>query len=536
VSKPTPASQRSESQGAVEEVASSALALERSVPSQRTPKGLPKIITSLCPECLRRVEATIYEDNGKVLIRKSCPQHGEFRDMISSDARFYLKMEKWTFEDEEGIRNPNVKCASACPETCGLCREHLATACQLNIDLTNRCNLSCPWCFANANSSGMLYEATRDQVDLMLATARAVEPQRNKVIQYAGGEPTIHPDFFWACRRAKERGFTYVMAATNGLMFAKNAEFAERAREAGLDALYLQFDGMTDDIYMQTRGRPLAEVKFRAIENARRAGLRVILVPTLIKGINDHQVGDIIRFGLANLDILNGISFQPVSFTGRISSEERMERRYTLADLAWAAKSQTEFLEPYRDWYPLSFISPLSKLMERFNGKPTMTISCHSDCGVGAYVISDGNGTVVPITKFVDIESAMVDISKMSKKVVPLLKRPIFFAQIYRSLRNNSLDVELPEDFKFFDFFGALAPTLFRRASGLGKKRKWRSLIILSMHFQDRYNFDLNRVRRCNIHYAAPNGRIYPFCTYNSGPEYRQAIEREFARPMKGPR
>jgi len=503
------------------------------VPTQSTPKGLPKKITSLCPECCRRIEATLFEKDGKVFIRKGCPEHGTFRDLISSDATFYLKMEQWTFEDESGIRNPPVTDPARCPESCGLCSDHLATACQLNIDLTNRCNLDCPFCFANSNTSGILYDMRRDQIELMLRTARAIEPKRNKTIQYAGGEPTIHRDYIWAIRRAKEIGFTYVMTATNGITYAKSREFTERSREAGLDALYLQFDGVHDETYRRMRGRSLAEVKFRAIEHARAAGLRVVLVPTVVKSVNDHEIGDIIRFALDNLDVINGISFQPVSFTGRISYEERVKQRFTLADLAAAVKEQTGYLEPYRDWYPLSFVSPLSKLMERVSGRPTMTISCHGDCGVGAYVISDGHGTVVPITKFVDIESVMLELNRMSAKMIPFIERPLKFAQFYRVLRKHYLGDELPAGFRFFDFISALAPTLFRRVSGLGKKLDWKFLIILSMHFQDRYNFNLDRVRRCNVHYAAPDGRIYPFCTYNSGPTFRTRLEKQFAQPVK---
>jgi len=503
------------------------------VPTQATPKGLPKEIVSICPECGKRIEATLYEKDNKVYIKKSCSEHGEFTDLISSDAKFYLKMEKWTFEDEEGIENPIVTSPPSCPNTCGLCSYHISTASQLNIDLTNRCNLNCPWCFANANASGVLYEVTREQLDLMLKTARSIRPERNKVIQYAGGEPTIHKDFLWAVKRAKEFGFTYVMVATNGLTIARSREFAEKAKEAGLDALYLQFDGISDEVYMQTRGRPLAELKFKAIENARAAGIRVVLVPTLIKGVNDHEIGDIVKFGLNNLDIVNGISFQPVSFTGRISTKERLEQRYTMADLAWDIKNQTGYLEPYRDWYPLSFVSPLSKLMEKLSGTPTMSITCHSDCGVGAYVIYDGHDTVIPITKIIDVESTMIEVNKLSKKVVSFFEKPLFIAQFYRVLKKYYNGSELPRGFHFSDFLGALGPTLIRRASHLGKRKEWKFLVILSMHFQDQYNYNLDRIRRCNVHYAAPNGRIYPFCTYNAGPTYREKIERQFGRPYK---
>lgn len=501
------------------------------IPRHKTPAGLPKTVRSICPECGALLDASEFAEDGKVYMRKRCSKHGEFLDLISSDERFYLKMEKWTFEDEGGILNPTRSERTSCPEACGLCEMHLATACQLNIDLTNRCNLHCPFCFANANASGWLYEVTREQVETMLRAGRSVEPRRNSVVQFAGGEPTLHSDFLWACSKAKQEGFTYVMVATNGITLARSLEFAERCREAGLDAIYLQFDGMSDEVYVKTRGKPLLELKLKAVENARRAGIRVVLVPTIIRGVNDHEIGAIIKFGLENLDIMNGISFQPVSFTGRISLEERLEQRFTLADLAHEVQKQTGYLDPYKDWYPLSFTSPLSRFMEKMNNRPTMTITCHSDCGVGAYILSDGEGHAVPVTRFVDMESAMIEINELGKTIVPFLRKPLAFAQFHHVLHKHChIDSNL--GFTFSDFIGALSPTLTRGASAIGKSRKWRFLIILAMHFQDAYNFNLDRVRRCNIHYAAPDGRIYPFCTYNGGPTHRERLEKSFGRPI----
>jgi uncharacterized radical SAM superfamily Fe-S cluster-containing enzyme len=501
-----------------------------SIPRHRTPLGLPKSVGSICPECRRHLEAVVYADQGMVYMKKRCPEHGEFLDLISSDERFYLKMERWTFEDEEGIRTPYGSSQVPCPDGCGLCDRHLATACQLNIDLTNRCNLHCPFCFANADASRRLYEVGREQIEAMLKAGRAVEPRRNSVVQFAGGEPTLHTDFLWACAKAKEEGFGYVMAATNGLTIARDRGFAVQCKEAGLDALYLQFDGLSDEIYLKTRGRPLLETKLKAVEHARDAGLRLVLVPTIIRGINDHEIGRIIAFGLENLDIVNGISFQPVAFTGRVSHGERMARRFTLADLARAAGEQTGYLDPYRDWYPLSFTSPLSRFLEKMNGRPTMTITCHSDCGVGTYLLSDGRGAVVPVTRFIDVEAAMIEIHKAAMTQMPFLWRPLAFARLYRIFRRHYRGKAAGAGVSFQDFMGALTPTLSRRDADMGKSRRWRLLIVLAMHFQDAYNFNLDRVRRCNVHYAAPDGRIYPFCTYNSGPTHREALEKRFGQ------
>jgi uncharacterized radical SAM superfamily Fe-S cluster-containing enzyme len=502
------------------------------IPVQNTPKGLPKRVPSLCPVCHNHVAATLYEEDGRVFMRKRCPEHGEFKDLFYSHAEMYLKMEKWSFADMKGIDNPMTRNRS-CPESCGLCAQHISTACMTIIDLTNRCNLTCPFCFANANASGYEYTVTREQITRMLTNIRAVKPQRCKTVQYSGGEPTIHPDFLWAVREAKRIGIPYVIAATNGITIARSLEFTEQARAAGLDAVYLQFDGTSDSVYEQTRGARLWDLKRKCLENCKKAGVRVVLVPTIARGVNDDQVGNIVQMGLDYLDVVNGISFQPVAFTGRISLDERMKQRYTQSDIAYDIAEQTGLTEPMRDWYPLSFVSPLSLLMEALSGKDIMTISCHSDCGIGAYLIINEEGKAYPVSSFIDLESAMAELNNIAGKLRSFLQKPLYFAQAIRIMKKYYKPDQAPPGFTFGDFMGALGPTLIRSRSNLGKRRKWRFLILLSMHFQDFYNYNIDRVKRCVIHYAAPDGRIYPFCSYNSGPEYRKQIERGFSKPVR---
>lgn len=504
----------------------------REIPTQNTPKGLPKTVPSLCPDCRRPVDATLFEEDGQVFIRKRCPDHGDFKDLFYRHADMYLKMEQWSFADMEGIENPITKPAAGCPNDCGLCAAHISTACMTIIDLTNRCNLTCPYCFANANVAGFDYTVTREQITHMLETIRDVKPQRCKTIQFSGGEPTIHPDFLWAVSEVKRVGFPYAIAATNGITLGTDPAFAEQAKAAGLDAVYLQFDGTDDTVLEQTRGARLSALKRACIEHCRRTGIRVVLVPTLVTGVNDHQIGDIVRTGIEALDVVNGISFQPVSFTGRIPYEERMEKRFTSSDLAFAVQEQTGIAEAMRDWYPLSFVSPLSRMMEALSGRSIMTISCHSDCGIGCYLIVNPEGEAYPITRFIDLEGAMTELCQLSGKLRNFLQRPMFLAQAIRIIRKYYRQKNAPPDFTFGDFMGALAPTLIRSRSAVGKRRRWRFLILLGMHFQDLYNFNIDRVKRCVIHYAAPDGRIYPFCTYNSGPLYRERIERRYSKPV----
>jgi uncharacterized radical SAM superfamily Fe-S cluster-containing enzyme len=502
------------------------------VPVQSTPKGLPKQVTSICPECRNKLRATLYAKENKVFMRKTCPAHGEFEDLIYGDVEMYLKMEKWTFQDADGIKNPIVKHATECPADCGLCNNHLSSSCMTIVDLTNRCNLDCPYCFANANSAGYEYTVNRGQITKMLEAVRAVRPHRCKTIQFSGGEPTIHPDFLWAVSKVKRVGFAYVMVATNGITFGRSFEFTARAKESGVDGVYLQFDGAGDEIYRKIRGAKLSRLKIECIENCQKAGIRVVLVPTIAKDVNDSQLGGIIQTALDHMDAVNGVSMQPVSFTGRISYEERVRQRFTLSDMAHAIYDQTGLAHPMKDWYPLSFVSPLSRFAEALSGKDIMTISCHSDCGIGCYLIVNREGKAYPITRFIDLEGAMTELNSISSKLRSFLHRPIYFAQAIRILRKYYEPKSAPPGFSFIDFLGALGPTLFRSHTDVGKGRKWRFLILLGMHFQDVYNFNMDRISRCVIHYAAPNGKIYPFCTYNSGPLYREKIEQEYSKPL----
>jgi len=337
-------------------------------------KGLPKTTQSLCPECIQVIDARLFEENGAVYMEKTCAEHGYFRDTIYSDARLYLKMEQFEFGDERGLENPQFPEGTKCPDDCGMCSLHSSHTVLSNVDLTNRCNLTCPVCFANANVQGYLYEPSFEQVRGMLKTLRDQRPTPNRVVQFSGGEPTLYPRFHDVLRLATEMGFTHIQCATNGILFA-DPEFAQQCRAAGLHTLYLQFDGVTDDVYLRTRGQRLLETKLAAIENCRQAGLKIVFVPTIVKGVNNQQIGDMIRLAIDNIECVSGFSFQPVCFTGRINRRELAEKRYTQSDLAHDVADQTGLTDKYDDWFPLSCTSPFSKLLsglQNFN-RPNLT-------------------------------------------------------------------------------------------------------------------------------------------------------------------
>jgi uncharacterized radical SAM superfamily Fe-S cluster-containing enzyme len=497
-------------------------------------RGLPKITQSLCPECTRVIEARVFEENGRVMMEKTCPQHGYYKDTVYSDVRLYLKMENWSFGDNRGVSNPAIPNASRCPDQCGLCSMHMSHTVLSNVDLTNRCNLTCPVCFANANAAGYLYEPSLEQVRRMLGALRNEKPVANRIVQFSGGEPTIYPHFLEACRMAKEMGFSHVQCATNGIMFT-DLEFAMKAKEAGLHTLYLQFDGVCEDIYARTRGESLLDKKLQCIENVRKAGMKICFVPTVVKGLNDHQIGDILRLALDNIDVVSAISYQPVSFTGRISRKELEAKRVTMSDVALAVHEQTGICDPIDDWFPLSCVAPFSKFLGALRGETIPTLSPNPHCSMGTYLFVDKNKKATPITRFVDIGAFLQDLDTMSRNLGK--QRIKFFSKMktWNSLRKHYREDRAPEGLTFNKFLETLQG-LMDKDYGRGKMEQegytYKTLMVAGMHFMDSYNYDIERVKRCVIHYAAPNGLIYPFCAYNAGPTYREKIERKYSMPF----
>ena len=498
-------------------------------------KGLPKQTESLCPECTKVIAADIFADGGKVVMEKSCPDHGHFRDIVFSDVELYLKMEEWNFGDNLGLSNPQVEGGKTCPDDCGLCSMHTSHTALANVDLTNRCNLTCPVCFANANVAGYIYEPSLEQVRTMLATLRGERPVDGRVVQFSGGEPTIHPQFFEILSMAREMGFTHIQAATNGIELA-NIEFARKAKAAGLATLYLQFDGVTDDIYRRVRGQALLDIKMQVIENCRATGMKIVFVPTIVKGLNDHQVGDIVRVAIENVDTVSGISFQPVAFTGRIAKHELLAKRFTLSDLARCVSEQTGITDPRADWFPLACVTPFSKLTAALRGTGVPTISSHPHCSLGTYFFVDEKSKqAVPITRFVDVPNMLQDMEELSRSAGKARFKLYSKVKTWNSLKRHFKPKFAPPGLTFTKFLQTLQGMTNKKLGRDGKDGTftYRTLLVAGMHFQDAYNYDIERVKRCVIHYATPDGKLYPFCTYNSGPCYREKIERQFSTPLE---
>jgi uncharacterized radical SAM superfamily Fe-S cluster-containing enzyme len=503
-------------------------------PVRPIPRALPRTVETLCPECACLILGRSYERAGAVWMEKTCPEHGYFRDKVNSDARLYLLLEERSFEDEPGVEVPQVRDTVACPTDCGLCSQHMSTTCLGQVDLSNRCNLTCPVCFASANQAGYLSEPTFEMVVEMLRALREQKPVPASAVQFTGGEPTLHPDFFRILNATRDMGFAHVQCASNGVTLAEPG-FAEKAAAAGLQLVYLQFDGVDDSFYRKLRGAPLLATKRAAVEACRRAGIRICLVPTIVKGVNDDQVGPIFRFAIENADIVNGIAYQPVSFSGRISRHELEAKRYTLGDLAAAVAVETG-ADVHRDFFPASLVTPVSRFLQVFSGQPTIRLSCHTDCGIGTYFFVTPEGEAIPIPRMFDLMRLFGGLDDLAAEIEARGKdaRPnrwdlarvawLFFRSYrWRNLRGGITP------FGFVRALRSMTDKSYARSEE--GRTAYRTLMAGGMHFMDRYNYDTERVRRCVIQYSTPDG-LYPFCTINCGPTYRPYIEAMHARPL----
>ena len=488
-----------------------------------------KTTKSICPECLKAIDATIYEDEGKVFIKKTCPEHGSVQELYWSDydqystistiEDQYLRAEKFRF-DGTGMENPRTEKKLGCPYDCGICPEHKSHTSLAIIDITNRCNLKCPVCFANASAAGYVYEPTADQVAGMLENLHNNKPVPATALQFSGGEPTIREELFDFVRKAKEIGFKHVEVNTNGVRIAADPEYAKKLKEAGVSTIYLQFDGLTPEAYKFIRGLDLLETKMKAIENLRQAGYAsIVLVVTLVKGVNDQQLGDIIKFAAENFDVIRCVNVQPVSLCGRLPQQEREKMRITIPDFMRLVEEQTSGDIKASDFYPVPIVVPVSKAVGELKGKRYVEFTTHPHCGMATFVFIE-NGKMTPITRYGNIEKFVGSLKGVYADALKgdKSKAKIRLAGSARHIKFSFLRKYLFKVLTTGDY------------NSLGDFAR-NALMISSMHFMDPYNFDLERVQRCGIHYAVPDGRIIPFCTMNS--IHRAEVEKKLGIPIK---
>jgi len=463
-------------------------------------------IISVCPGCyqegkIKKTDAKIIEEGGKIWITKSCEKHGSFRDIYFSDTDIY---KKWMKYKVTGKLAPDVK--TQLFDIPSLYSEHKSQSVLTNLLITNRCNLRCNYCFMNAGASGVVYDPTLDQIKELMIQARNERPIGSKAIQITGGEPTVRNDLFEIVRMAKDLGFTHVQLNTNGIKLAESVEYCQRLKDEKVNTVYMSFDGVTK------KTNPWIEQGKKAIENLRQVNLKVVLVPVLIGGKNLRETGKIVRFALENMDIIRGVNFQPISFCGRVTKikdEKRDLQRVDYVQMMVEIEKEFDGQISRNDFYPVPFVFPISKLIEGLKGESQVEFTAHPGCGGATYIFYE-DGKALPITRFIDVEGLLEFITKQSEIKGPLRKIRVA-ASFLKHINDFVDDGKAPKD---FDLKKLLKEAALGGSYDSLRGFHYKSLFVGSMWFQDAFNLNVDRLERCVIHYTTLEG-IVPFCAYN---------------------
>jgi len=475
--------------------------------------------------CAKRISAKVFEENEKVWIEKTCPEHGKFREVYFEDAEMYNRFRKFGY-DGKGVSNPNTKSTGNCPFDCGLCSNHKSHTCLANISVTNRCDLRCWYCFYFPKEGGNVYEPSLEQIREMLKTGREERPVSPMGIQLTGGNPELRPDLLDIIKICKEEGYTHIQLNTQGTYrLWKDEKFVRDIKKAGVNTLYLSFDGVSKKANPKNHW----EIPY-ILDNCRKADLGVVLVPTVIKGINDKELGPIVNFALNNLDVVRGVNFQPVSLVGRMPRDKREKQRITIPGVIKNLEEQTKGIISKEDFYPIPVARPITRFVEAITGKPQYSLSSHFACGAGTYLFLDDN-KVISLPRFLDVEGLLEYLDKKAEEIENKRNKYLVASEILFNLRRF---IDKNKEPKGLDFYKLLFNVLIKHDYQALGEIHCKSLFIGMMHFQDLYNYDIERVERCVIHYLMPNKKIIPFCTFNVLPElYRDKIQEEFSIPTE---
>ncbi|MFH0976042.1 MAG: radical SAM protein [Spirochaetota bacterium] len=449
---------------------------------------------SVCPDCLKRIPAHKEIDGDRIYLVKECPDHGIFRVLIWQGEPGYRNWTAPRVPSSPGVFSTRVD--SGCPFDCGLCPEHRQETCCVLLEITQRCNLHCPVCFASTVSDSA---ADPDQTVIESWYRRLLDSGGNYNIQLSGGEPTVRDDLPEIIQLGHKLGFDYIQLNTNGLRLAKEPHYVEKLRDAGLNNVFLQFDGMTDNIYEALRGAPLLDIKKAAIDNCATYGIGVVLVPTVARGINLNNIGDIIRYAVKRIPDVRGVHFQPISYFGRYPFEPPVERA-TIPELLREIEKQTAGLIKKENLLPAKAENAYCSfhgnfvLMPDCSLKPLTSYSNTKCCTKPE--ISEG------------LEKTRLFVAKQwsAPKSYNTQKSNLNF--IDNKLQNADAGINTDSLDVFID-----------RVSSY-------SLVISGMAFQDAWTLELERLKECNVLVFHPDGRLIPFCAYNLTAKNGKALYR----------
>ncbi len=432
---------------------------------------------SLCPECLRRVDAKIVFENSNVYMLKTCPDHGFHKVLMATDVEYYKSIRNYNKPSEMPLKF-NTKTHYGCPYDCGLCTDHEQHSCLTIVEITDRCNLTCPTCYAMSSPYYGRHRTT-EEIERMLDIIVANEGKPD-VVQISGGEPTIHPNFFEILDIAKTKPIRHLMVNTNGIRIAKDKAFAERLASYIPDfEIYLQFDSFKPEALKTLRGKDLTEVRAKALEHLNEYNLSTTLVVTLQKGLNDDEIGKIIEFALKQRYV-RGVTFQPTQIAGRVENFNPATDRITLTDVRQKILEQTKIFQP-NDLIP---------------------VPCNPDALVMGYALKLA-GQVFPMTRYVDPAHLLNN----SRNTIVYEQDEALHKHMLKIFSTGISVDRVEENFK--ELLCCL-PQI--HAPGLNYENLFRIII---MRFIDAYDFDVRAIKKSCVHIVHKDGHIIPFETMN---------------------
>lgn len=453
---------------------------------------LHEITRSTCPECLKIIDAkVVITSDSRVKMLKSCPQHGAFEVLLSSDADHYCSTCQYNKPGSIPLKF-GAESAHGCPQDCGLCPDHEQHTCLALMEITNRCNMNCPLCFAN---SGTGSDISLAQVQRMLDSYVAAEGNP-EVIQISGGEPTLHPQLHEIIKMCKDAGLKAVLINTNGQRMAEDEGFVESLQSFGAELeIYLQFDSHSAEVGQKLRGQDVTQIRRRALDNLEKYGILVNLAVTLIKDLNEHEIAPAINEAIARPNV-TGVIFQTMTGVGRaVQLKQDQMQRLTVPDVLSLIENQTQGVFRKDDFVPLPCPNP----------------NCTSL--TYAMVTGEKKKKVRPVTRYVDVRKYL----DYFKNTLCIDAREILNEAIFHSVDrmwSASASLRLVDVLKDFSRCCGVKfkPT---GESDPFKQMPGKPLRIAIKPFMDAYNYDLKRAKKCCIHVLTTEGRMVPFCNYN---------------------
>ncbi len=432
---------------------------------------------SLCPECLKRVDAKIVFEDEKVYMLKRCAEHGNTKVLIADDIAYYKNLRNYNKPSETPYKF-NTKTHFGCPYDCGLCPDHEQHSCLTIIEITDRCNLTCPTCYAGSSPTHGRHR-TLEEVKTMLDTIVANEREPD-VVQISGGEPTLHPQFFEILDYAKTLPIKHIMVNTNGIEIAKDFEFAKRLKSYSPDfEIYLQFDSFKEEALFSLRGATLGKIRQQALEHLNKLNLSTTLVVTLQKGLNDDEIGKMIEFGLEQ-KCMRGVTFQPTQIAGRLENFNHETDRITLTEVRRKILEQTDIFTP----------------------DDIIPVPCNPDALAMGYVLKLA-GNRIPLTRYIN----PADLLDNSRNTIVYEQDQELHQKMFEVFSTGT-----STDKATSKLHSLLCCLPFVKAPQLNYDNLFRIII---MQFIDAHNFDVRAIKKSCVHIVNKDNKIIPFETMN---------------------